>query len=48
MRFAGFMTAGYANQVQALKKLAIMGGLLAFAVMGAGRYSADELLARRS
>jgi putative oxidoreductase len=36
-----------ANQVQALKNLAIMGGLLVFAVAGSGRYSADELLAGR-
>ena len=36
-----------ANQVLALKNLSIMAGLLVFAVMGSGRYSADELLGRR-
>jgi len=33
-----------ANQVQALKNLAIMGGLLAFAIMGSGRYSVDNAI----
>ena len=37
-----------ANQVQALKNLAIMSGLLMFAVMGSGRYSIDGLIARRT
>src|SRR5216684_5105082 len=37
-----------ANQVQALKNLAIMGGLLAFAVVGSGRYSMDDLVATRT
>src|SRR6266571_5096513 len=37
-----------ANQVQALKNLAIMGGLLAFATMGSGRYSVDNVIARRA
>ena len=36
-----------ANQVQALKNLAIMGGLLIFAAMGSGRYSIDGLIATR-
>jgi putative oxidoreductase len=36
-----------ANQVQALKNLAIMGGLLVFAVTGSGRYSVDDLVAGR-
>ena len=31
-----------ANQVQALKNLAIMGGLLLLMSQGAGRYSVDE------
>jgi putative oxidoreductase len=35
------------NQVQALKNLAIMGGLLVFAVMGSGRYSVDNAMAAR-
>ena len=33
-----------ANQVQALKNLAIMGGLLALAIMGSGRYSVDNAI----
>jgi len=37
-----------ANQVQALKNLAIMGGLLMFAVMGSGRYSVDNVMAGRA
>jgi putative oxidoreductase len=37
-----------ANQVQALKNLAIMGGLLVFAVVGSGRYSMDDLVATRT
>src|SRR5437660_7301795 len=37
-----------ANQVQALKNLAIMGGPLLFAVLGSGRYSIDELIVRRT
>ena len=37
-----------ANQVQALKNLAIMGGLLVFAVMGSGRYSVDDGVAART
>jgi putative oxidoreductase len=37
-----------ANQVQALKNLAIMGGLLVFAVAGSGRYSVDKLVAARA
>jgi len=37
-----------ANQVQALKNLAIMAGLLVFAVTGSGRYSADDLMGRRA
>jgi putative oxidoreductase len=36
-----------ANQVQALKNLAIMGGLLMFAVMGSGRYSVDNVMDAR-
>ena len=36
-----------ANQVQALKNLAIMGGLLMFAVMGSGRYSVDDVMDAR-
>ncbi len=36
-----------ANQVQALKNLAIMGGLLVFAVMGSGRYSVDSAMVTR-
>ena len=36
-----------ANQVQALKNLAIMGGLLMFAVMGSGRYSVDSVMNAR-
>jgi len=36
-----------ANQVQALKNLAIMGGLLALAIMGSGRYSVDNAMAAR-
>jgi len=37
-----------ANQVQALKNLAIMGGLLTIAIMGAGRYSLDNAIAARA
>src|SRR6266508_12949 len=37
-----------ANQVQALKNIAIMGGLLVFAVMGSGRHSVDDVMARRT
>ena len=37
-----------ANQVQALKNLAIMSGLLVFAVMGSGRYSVDSAIAGRA
>jgi putative oxidoreductase len=36
-----------ANQVQALKNLAIMGGLMVFAVMGSGRYSVDNAITAR-
>lgn len=36
-----------ANQVQALKNLAIMGGLLVFAAGGSGRYSVDDVAAAR-
>ena len=36
-----------ANQVQALKNLAIMGGLLTIAIMGSGRYSLDYALTAR-
>jgi putative oxidoreductase len=36
-----------ANQIQALKNLAIMGGLLTIAIMGSGRYSLDNALAAR-
>jgi putative oxidoreductase len=37
-----------ANQVQALKNLAIMGGLLVFAVMGSGRHSIDDVMGTRT
>jgi len=37
-----------ANQVQALKNLAIIGGLLAFAIMGSGRYSVDNAMGART
>jgi putative oxidoreductase len=37
-----------ANQVQALKNLAIMGGLLVFAVMGSGRHSVDDVMGTRT
>lgn len=37
-----------ANQVQALKNLAIMGGLMAFAVVGSGRYSVDRIIVGRA
>ncbi len=37
-----------ANQVQALKNLAIMGGLLLLAAAGSGRYSLDDLIGRRA
>jgi putative oxidoreductase len=36
-----------ANQVQALKNLSIMAGLLVFVIMGSGRYSADDLIGKR-
>jgi putative oxidoreductase len=37
-----------ANQVQALKNLAIMSGLLVFAVMGSGRHSVDDVMGTRT
>jgi putative oxidoreductase len=37
-----------ANQVQALKNLAIMAGLLVFAVIGSGRHSIDDVMATRT
>ena len=37
-----------ANQVQALKNLAIMGGLLMLAIMGSGRYSVDNVMGARA
>jgi len=35
-----------ANQVQALKNLAIMAGLLLFVISGSGRYSGDNLISK--
>lgn len=37
-----------ANQVQALKNLSIMAGLLLFIISGSGRYSVDQLVAKRA
>lgn len=41
-------SARAANQVQALKNLGIMSGLLVFAVMGSGRYSVDSVITGRA